>query len=130
MFQARKLLYERFTNVAGPFVECVDEFILDDFHLTFTDQIEMSTLEAWLVDTGGDITAMFSVVIQGVKAYVLLDRVQFYNKEYVVLLPTIISVASEVESVTNDLMRKIRVLADLDHDLQDSSNCQLEAMDE
>jgi len=127
---ARELMYERFTNVAGPFAECVDEYILDDFHLTFTNQIEMSTLEAWLVDTGGGVTAIYSVIDQGVTVHVLLDRVQSYSEKYVVLLPTIITVASEVESVTHDLMWNIRALVAPDQDIQNSSNCRLEAIDE
>jgi len=107
---ARELMYERFTNVAGPFVECLNGYILDDLHLAFTERIEMSTLEAWLVGASGDIMAMFSVFSEGTKSHVLLDYVQYYSEERTNPRLSIISVASEDQNATYLLARAIQGL--------------------
>jgi hypothetical protein len=130
IFQARQLLYERFTNVSRPFVECFDGYILDDLHLTFTHQIELSTLEAWLVDTGGDITAMFSVILQGVKAHVLLDGVHDYSEGATLPNFTAISVTSSDEMATFNLARRIEALVTSRSKILEIANNQCEGVNE
>jgi hypothetical protein len=123
-------LYERFTSFSGSFVECFDGYILDDLHLTFTDQIELSTLEAWLVDTGGDITAMFSVVLQGVKAHVLLDGVHDYSEGATLPNFTAISVNSSDEMATFKLARRIQALVISRSKILEVANIQGEGVNE